>query len=77
MPTGICQSFYNYKVIRGDEAPKYFKQVDEIIGLYDIKKNTVYNIIKGNRNLKKCKLGLDLKIEKVKLPARQTIEIKY
>ena len=77
MPTGICQSFYNYKVTKGEESPKYYKLIDEIIGLYDIKKNTVYNIIKGNRNLKKCKLGLDLKIEKVKLPARQTIDIKY
>ena len=74
MTRGINESFFKYKVIKGDEAPKYFKLINEVMEDCGIRKNTVYNIINNTRNLKKSKKGLDLKIEKIKLPCRKTVD---
>jgi len=76
MPRGINESFYKYKVIKGEEPAKYFKLVNEVMEHCGIRKNTVYNIINKTRNLKLVKKGLDLKIQKIKLPVRKSVYMK-
>ena len=73
MTRGINESFFKYKVIAGDEPPKYFKLINEVMEECGIRKNTVYNIINNTRNLKKSKKGIDLKIQKIKIPIRKTV----
>lgn len=77
MTRGICENFYNYKVIEADNKPKYFKLVTEVMTEYNIGKNTVYNIMNNSRNKTKCKIGLNLTIDKIKLPVRKSVEISY
>ena len=76
MPKGINSSYYKYKVIQADNNPKYYKLINEIMEEYNIRKNTIYNIINKKRNISKCKKGLDLKIEKIKLPVRKSVYMK-
>ena len=77
MTRGICENFYNYKVVEADTKPKYFKLVTEVMSEYNIGKNTVYNIINKTRNISKSKVGLNLTIDKIKLPVRKSVVISY
>ena len=75
MPRGINSSFYKYRVLQSDMQPRYYKLISEIQIHYGIRKNTIYNIINQKRNISKSKKCLDLKIEKIKIPIRKTVEI--
>ena len=75
MPRGINSSFYKYRVLQNDMLPKYYKLISEIQTDYGIRKNTIYNIINEKRNISKSKKCLDIKIEKIKLPIRKSVEI--
>ena len=75
MTRGINSSFYKYRVLQTDMPPKYFKLISEIQNDYGIRKNTIYNIINEKRNISKSKKCLDLKIEKIKLPIRKSVEV--
>tara|TARA_R110001606_G_scaffold399263_1_gene582925 strand:+ start:942 stop:1175 length:234 start_codon:yes stop_codon:yes gene_type:complete len=77
MTQGICENFYNYKVIEAEKKPKYFNVIGQIMNEYQLGKNTIYNIINGTRNISKCKVGLNLTIQKIKLPVRRLTVISY
>lgn len=75
MTRGIVENFYKYRVVQGQEPPKYFKMISEITSEFNIGKNTIYNIINKNRNILKSKKALDLQIEKIKLPVRKSVNL--
>jgi len=72
MPKGYNESYYNFKLTIGDEAPKFYCMSTEITKEHKIPKNSIYSIIKNKPNMRKFK---EFTIEKVKLPVYERVHV--
>lgn len=72
MTKGYNESYYNFKLIKGEGQPQYYCMSTQITKEYGIPKNSIYSIIKKKPNMRKFK---DFAIEKCKLPVYERVPI--
>ena len=76
MTKGHNESFYNFKLTKGDDPSQFYCMSTDITKEHGIPKNSIYSIIKKKPNMRKFK---DFTIEKCKLPVYvyQRVYIPY
>ena len=76
MPTGICNSYYKFKVRPNRDVEfEYHKVSTTITEKYGIPRNTMYSIINKSEGRQNARKYIDFEIEKCKIPATKIIDI--